>query len=147
MNKVILMGRLTREPELKQTGSGVSVARFTIAVNRRFKNDSGEYQADFINCTAWRQTADFICKYFGKGSMIGVVGSIRTGSYQKDGQTVYTTDVNVDEAYFTGEKTQEQARPAGNKLPDANASGFGENFESGFDDFADIDGGEDDLPF
>ena len=71
MNKVILMGRLTKDPELRQSQNGISVARFTIAVNRRFAKD-GQQQADFINCVAWRQTGEFIAKYFEKGSMIAV---------------------------------------------------------------------------
>ena len=102
MNRIVLLGRLTKDPELRITPSGVSVTSFTIAVNRRFKKD----ETDFISCVAWRQTAEFITKYFAKGSMIAVVGSLQTGSYEKDGQKHFTTDVNVDEAYFTGEKPQ-----------------------------------------
>ena len=83
MNHVILMGRLTKEPELRQTPNGVSLARFSIAVNRRFAKE-GQQQADFINCIAWRQTGEFISKYFQKGSMIAVVGSIQSRSW--DGQ-------------------------------------------------------------
>ena len=106
MNKVILMGRLTRDPEMKQTPTGISVCGFSVAVNRRFRDkQTGEYGADFINCQAWRQTAEFICKYFKKGDMIAGVGSIQTGSYEKDGQKVYTTDVIINEAYFTGGKS------------------------------------------
>ena len=75
MNKVILMGRLTKDPELRQSQNGISVARFTIAVNRRFAKD-GQQQADFINCVAWRQTGEFIAKYFEKGSMFAVTGSM-----------------------------------------------------------------------
>ena len=82
MNKVILMGRLTADPELKQSQNGTSVCRFTIAVNRRFKNAQGGYDADFLNCTAWKQTAEFICRYFKKGQMIAVEGALRTSSYQ-----------------------------------------------------------------
>ena len=78
MNKAVLVGRLTREPELKTTGSGTSVCSFTLAVQRRFKNAEGEYEADFINCVAWRGTAEFIYKHFGKGSQIGITGSIQT---------------------------------------------------------------------
>lgn len=104
MNKVILMGRLTDAPELRQTPSGVPVTSFTIAVNRRFVKD-GETQADFLRCTAWRQQAEFICKYFKKGSMICVVGSIQTRSWEgSDGKKQYATDIVVDDAYFIGEK-------------------------------------------
>ena len=77
------MGRLTADPELRQTQSGISSCRFTVAVNRRYKNEStGEYDADFITCVAWRQTAEFVSKYFSKGKMIALEGSLRTGKYQ-----------------------------------------------------------------
>lgn len=106
MNKAILVGRLTKVPELKTTASGVSVCSFTIAVNRRFKNAEGGYDADFINCVAWRQQAEFIAKYFGKGNMIGIVGSIQTRNYDnKDGQKVYVTEVAVEECYFVEGKS------------------------------------------
>ncbi len=100
MNKVSLLGRLTKDPELSQTNNGIPVLRFTLAVDRRFKNSQGEREVDFISCRAWRQTAEFIARFFQKGSRIAVAGSIRTGSYEKNGQTIYTTDVEVDEAYF-----------------------------------------------
>lgn len=105
MNKVILMGRLTREPELKTTQSGTSVCNFSIAVNRRYKNAEGNYDADFVNCVAWRQTGEFVSKYFTKGSMVAVVGSLQTRKYEKDGQKRTVTEVLVDEAYFCGDKT------------------------------------------
>lgn len=111
MNNVILMGRLTADPELRQTQSGISCCRFTVAVNRKFKNkDTDQYEADFISCVAWRQTAEFVSKYFSKGSMICVSGSLRTGSYQDKNHsdvTHYTTDVMVDGVEFTGEKKQQ----------------------------------------
>lgn len=110
MNKVILMGRLTADPELKQTQSGISSCRFTVAVNRQFKNkETGEYEADFIFCTAWRQTAEFISRYFKKGQMICIDGTLRTGSYQDKNYsdvTHYTTDVLVEKAEFTGSKSE-----------------------------------------
>lgn len=121
MNKVILMGRLTRDPELKQTQSGVSVCSFSIAVNRRFKNAEGNYDADFINCVAWRQTGEFVGKYFAKGRMIAVVGSLQTRNYEKDGQRHYVTEVNVEEVHFCGDKGAE--RPAG-EMQDTAAGGF-----------------------
>lgn len=112
MNKVILMGRLTADPELRQTQSGIASCRFTIAVNRRFADkNTGERQADFISCTAWRQTAEFITRYFKKGSMICVEGSLRTGSYSDRNHpdvTHYTTEVFVDNVEFTGSKTESQ---------------------------------------
>lgn len=109
MNKAILMGRLTRDVELRTTASGVSVASFSIAVNRRYKNADGGYDADFINCVAWRQQAEFISKYFRKGQQIGLVGSIQTRTYDgKDGKKVYVTEVAVDEAEFVGAKNSDK---------------------------------------
>lgn len=104
LNKTILIGRLTRDPELKETQSGTSVCNFSIAVNRRYKNAEGGYDADFINCVAWRQTGEFVSRYFSKGRMIAVVGSLQTRNYEKDGQRHYVTEVQVDEAYFCGDK-------------------------------------------
>lgn len=111
MNQVNLLGRLTADPELRQTQSGISSCRFTIAVNRKFKNQNGEYDADFITCVAWRQTAEFVSRYFSKGSMIAVSGSLRTGKYQDKNHsdvTHYTTEVYVDNVEFTGEKKQQE---------------------------------------
>ena len=108
MNKVILTGRLTADPELKQTQSGISTCRFTVAADRRFADkNTGERQADFITCVAWRQTAEFVSRYFSKGKMIALEGSLRTGSYQDrvhSDVTHYTTDVYVDNVEFCGSK-------------------------------------------
>lgn len=110
MNKVILMGRLTADPELRQTQSGISSCRFTVAIDRHFADkNTGERQADFISCVAWRQTAEFVSRYFSKGSMICVEGNLRTGSYQDRNHpdvTHYTTDVFVDNVEFTGSKKE-----------------------------------------
>ena len=107
-NKVILGGRLTADPELKTTATGVSVTSFSIAVNRRFSGKNGEdSQADFINVTAWRQTAEFITRYFRKASSICVVGTIQTRSWtDNQGQKRYTTEVVADEAYFVDAKSE-----------------------------------------
>ncbi len=106
MNKVELVGRLTRDVEIRTTESGTVTARFSIAVSRRFKNAEGVYEADFINCVAFGKTAEFIGKYFSKGSMIGVTGRIQTGNYtNKDGQKVYTTDVVIEECEFVTGKS------------------------------------------
>ncbi|MBQ5887429.1 MAG: single-stranded DNA-binding protein [Clostridia bacterium] len=107
-NKVILGGRLTADPELKTTTTGVSVTSFSIAVNRRFSGKNGEdSQADFINVTAWRQTAEFITRYFRKASSICVVGTIQTRSWtDNQGQKRYTTEVVADEAYFVDAKSE-----------------------------------------
>ena len=143
MNRAILMGRLTKEVEMRQTPNGVSVARFTIAVNRRFAKE-GQQQADFINCVAWRQTGEFISRYFQKGSMIAVIGSIQSRSWDgQDGKKQYATEVNVEEAYFTGEKSENtgqynQTPQNYNRAPQQ--QGFGDDFD--MDGFSDIDGDE-----
>lgn len=143
MNKVILMGRLTRDVEMRQTPNGVSLARFSIAVNRRFAGKDAQQQADFINCVAWRQTGEFIARYFQKGSMIAVVGSIQSRSWDgNDGKKQYATEVIVDEAYFTGSKSENST--GGNT--DFSDSGL-DNLNSQYgEDFATI-GDEEDLPF
>ena len=108
MNKVILIGRLTADPELRQTQSGVASCRFTVAVNRKFADkNTGERQADFITCVAWRQTAEFVSRYFSKGKMIAVEGELRNNNYQDRNHpdvTHYNTDVLVDNVEFTGGK-------------------------------------------
>lgn len=101
INRVVLVGRLTKDPELKYTPSGVAMARFTIAVNRTFTNQQGEKEADFINCLVWRKQAENTANFLKKGSLAGVEGRIQTGSYEgQDGKRVYTTDVVVDSVQF-----------------------------------------------
>ena len=107
MNKALLAGRLTRDPEMKySTGTNATaITRFSIAVSRKFKNAEGNYESDFINCVAFGKTAEFISKYFSKGSMIGICGRIQTGNYiNNDGVKVYTTDVVVEDAEFLESK-------------------------------------------
>lgn len=109
INKVILGGRLTADPELKQTPSGVSVCQISLAVNRRFSKEGEEKQADFINCVAWRNTAEFISRYFRKGSSLCVVGQIQIRSWtDSNGQKRYATEVLVDEALFVDSKNDAQ---------------------------------------
>ena len=103
MNKVLLIGRLAKDPELRYTQSGTAVANFTLAVNRRY-NPNGEQEADFINCTAWGKTGEFAEKYLRKGMKIAVEGRIQTGSYEKDGVKHYTTDIIVDRHEFCESK-------------------------------------------
>ena len=103
MNRVVLVGRLTRDPELRTTSSGTSQTRFTLAVNRRTAGADGQREADFISCVAWRGTAEAIAKYLKKGRELAVEGRIRTGSYDaQDGTKRYTTDVVVDNFTFIG---------------------------------------------
>lgn len=131
MNKIILMGRLTADPELRQSQNSTYVCKFTVAVNRRFKNAQGGYDADFLNCTAWKQTAEFICKYFKKGQMIAVEGTLRTGSYQDRNHPDvihYTTDISVENAEFCGGKS-ENTTPAQSIANKADSLGIPQEFE------------------
>lgn len=144
MNKVILMGRLTRDPEVRysQGEQSTAVARYTIAVDRRFKRDSDTQTADFIGCVAFGRQGEFAEKYFRKGTKIAVTGRIQTGSYtNKDGQRVYTTDVVVEEQEFAESKAasaENGFQPADRPSP-SNAIGDG---------FMNIpDGIDEELPF
>ena len=119
LNRVIIMGRLTADPELRQTSSGVSTRRFTVAVDRTFTGQNGERQADFITVVAWRQSAEFVSRYFAKGRMICVEGNLRTSSYpdkRYPDVTHYVTEVYADQIHFTGEKAQ-QGGGNGNYAP------------------------------
>ncbi|MBQ6387106.1 MAG: single-stranded DNA-binding protein [Ruminococcus sp.] len=105
LNRVILMGRLVSDPELKTTGSGLSVTSFRIAVDRNYVKAGEERKADFIDIVCWRNTAEFVCRYFGKGSMIAVEGQLQTRTYQaKDGTNRYVVEVVADNVSFTGER-------------------------------------------
>lgn len=109
LNRVVIMGRITHDLEVKQTQSGVACLQFNVAVDRGFKNANGEYDSDFITCVAWKERAEFISRYFGKGKMIAVEGQLRSRTYEdKNGTKHYITEVYVDSASFTGEKSQEQ---------------------------------------
>ncbi|MGG7176215.1 single-stranded DNA-binding protein [Clostridium paraputrificum] len=121
MNKVIIIGRLTKDPELiYAAGSGIGVTRFTVAVTRTFKKD----EADFINCVAFGKTAEIIAQYLTKGRQIVITGNIRTGSYDKDGEKRYTTDVNVESFEFVGDN-KGQASNQSNNNDDAFSGGWG----------------------
>ena len=135
-NKAILGGRLTGDPELKQTPNGIPVCSFSLAVNRKFQKDE-QQQTDFINCVAWRSTAEFIAKFFKKGSSLCIVGNIQTRSWtDNNGQKRYATEVIVDEAMFVDSKSDSgQAQPGG-YIPDAYTA---PNFENLNED--------EDLPF
>ena len=143
MNKVQLVGRLTRDPEIRysQGENATATARFSVAVNRRFKNAEGNYDADFINCVAFGKSAEFVEKYFKKGMAIGLTGRIQTGSYtNKDGQRVYTTDVVVEETEFVESKGASSADNSNNSRPAPSAANN--------NDFMSIpDGIDEELPF
>ena len=148
LNKVILAGRLTADPELRQTSSGVPVLTFTLAVNRRFARTAdgqpAQPQADFINCVAWRQTAEFISRYFHKGSSLCIAGSIQTRNWQdQQGQKRYATEVVVDEAMFVDSKGENGA----GYTPDAYGA---PSFSTGAGDapkFEDVNTEDNFLPF
>ena len=151
LNKVVLAGRITADPELKQTPSGVSVLRFTLAVNRRFSRNAeqGEQQTDFITMVAWRQTAEFISKYFRKGSAICVTGSIQTRSWtDQQGQKRYATDVVVDEAMFVDSRSESNGgAQGGGYVPEAyNATPNYSSNQSTAPNFEELNT-DDDLPF
>lgn len=137
MNSVQLVGRLTRDPEMRYTDGGSAIARFSLAVDRRYKSENGS-TADFPNCVAFGRTAEFIEKYFRKGMRMGCQGRIQTGSYtNNDGQKVYTTDVVVESCEFVESKASQQ--------PEENNNGFGPADENGFMNIPDdID---EELPF
>ena len=136
MNKVILIGNLTRDPELATTNSGVNYCRFSLAVQRRFSTSSGEREADFINVVVWRAQAENCYKYLKKGSRAGVVGSIQTRNYEgQDGQKRYVTEVVADEVEFLSTRAAED----GKDVPATDKKAAVEDFEPVVDD--------DDLPF
>lgn len=142
MNKVELIGRLTADPELRYTQSNKAYTRFSLAVNRNYKSESGESEADFISIVAWDKRAETICKYVKKGNRIGIIGRIQTGSYEKeDGSRGYLTDVIVSELEFLESKSKDD-RPA----PD-----YPEEDKAEDDPFAEFGDSmqitDDDLPF
>ena len=111
LNNVVLMGRLTKDPELKQTPQGVSVAQFSLAVDRNYAKGEGK-QTDFINIIAWRNTADFVSKYFTKGQLVAVRGRLQTRTWQdQSGQKRYATDVVADEVFFAESKSKTDENP------------------------------------
>lgn len=108
INCITMLGRLTADPELRETSNGIAFCRFSIAVERPYRSGE-EKKTDFFNCVAWRQTAEFIEKYFTKGQMIAIVGSLRTGEYTNaEGDKVRTVDINVESVSFTGDKRSDE---------------------------------------
>lgn len=144
-NKIILMGNLTAKPELKATPSGVSVTTFTIAVSRRYAKESDPVRADFINVVAWRQTAEFITRYFEKGSPILVCGQLQTRNYTAgNGEKRYITEVVADEATFVGKKSASESVITENVPEINNPNAYPKSIvQSQLEEL----GEEDDLPF
>ena len=145
MNNVCLIGRLTKDPELKVTNNGQNTVSFTVAVQRDYKNAEGGYDADFINCVAWRQQAEFICKYFKKGSQIGIAGKLQTRSWDSgDGQKRFATEVVVTGVSFC--EKSENNRQTQSYVPQEPQQAAPQQQDM-FSDFIEADVNEDDLPF
>lgn len=146
MNKVFLVGNLTRDPELTTTPNGFSVCRFSIAVQRRFANSEGEREADFINCVAWRGLADNVAKYVKKGKKVCVVGSIQSRSYEaQDGSKRYITEVVAEDVEFIsprGDDNNSDGEPATKSKFDVEDDNSGKSKIAKFEPIDD-----DDLPF
>jgi single-strand DNA-binding protein len=149
MNRVVLVGRLTKDPELRYTPNGVATASFTLAVNRSFTNANGEREADFINCVVWRRSAENVSNFLKKGSLAGVDGRIQTRSYENnEGKRIFVTEVMAESVQFLDSK-------GANNQGDANTPNSNQNASSGQhrtdnDPFAgggQIDIKDDDLPF
>lgn len=154
LNRVVIMGRITVNPELRQTQGGVSVLSFTVAVDRRFTNPGGERQADFIYCVAWRHNAEFISKYFVKGQMIAIDGVLQSRNYiDKNGNNRSVTEVVVENASFCGSKAETSAARSNsngsNVEPGVVQSGdsFSVGDVASIDGFEEIGTDDSELPF
>ena len=150
INKVILVGRITRDPELRKTTTGISTVSFTLACNRRFTSSQGGQDADFINCVAWRQSADFMANYVKKGALLGVEGRIQTRNYKdQSDRTVYVTEVVCDSVQILESKRDTQVQTNNTyQAPrqEVSHNDIQSSYESDFgSDMLDI--ASDDLPF
>lgn len=145
INNVVLMGRFVATPELRRTGTDISVTSFTLAVDKAFVKQGEQRQADFIDCVAWRQTAEFITKYFQKGAMIAVTGSIQTRNYEdKNGNKRKATEVVVSAASFCGSKTESGTSGySASQVPTTPAPSFSAGSTGDFEEISE----DDDLPF
>ncbi|RPF51119.1 single-stranded DNA-binding protein [Aquisalibacillus elongatus] len=159
LNRVVLVGRLTKDPDLRYTPNGVAVANFTVAVNRPFSNQQGEREADFINCVIWRRPAENLANYMKKGSMVGVDGRIQTRSFDgQDGKRVFITEVVADSVQFLESKGSSRggANTQGSSAPNTSNNSGSQN-QSGSESKQDdnpfensgepVDLSDDDLPF
>jgi len=164
LNRVVLVGRLTKDPDLRYTSSGIAVANFTVAVNRPFSNQQGDREADFINCVVWRKPAENLANYMNKGSLVGVDGRIQTRSFDgQDGKRVYITEVVADSVQFLesknaskGSQSQSGGQGSGSyqseqhqnqqQTPNYNQSN-NQPTGSSSDNLEPIDISDDDLPF
>ncbi|MBM7572534.1 single-stranded DNA-binding protein [Aquibacillus albus] len=154
LNRVVLVGRLTRDPDLRYTPNGVAVANFTLAVNRPFSNQQGDREADFINCVVWRRAAENLANYMKKGSLVGVDGRLQSRSFEgQDGKRVFVTEVVADTVQFLETRGSSQGGGQGSTgfQPNQNQPNNNPNRSNEEDPFKDngepIDISDDDLPF
>ena len=154
INRVVLVGRITKDPELRKTQSGLSTVSFTVACTRRFTSQGQEPQADFINCVAWRQTADYMANYVKKGALLGVEGRIQTRNYEdQTGKRVYVTEVVCDSVQTlvrSNTEGQSNYQPSYQASAPADNSGYTPDSPTSYDnDFSTetLDIASDDLPF
>ena len=147
LNHIVLMGRLTRDPELRHTGNGTAVASFSLAVDRDYKGQSGEKETDFIDIVAWRSTADFVSKFFTKGRMAVVEGRLQLRDWKdKDGNNRRSAEVVAENVYF-GDSKRDGAAPAGDYAAPSMGGGFSAPVSSGTGGFSEIEDEDGDLPF
>ncbi len=147
INRVVLVGRLTKDPELKYTPSGIAVTRFTLAVNRPFTNQQGQREADFVNCIAWRKQAENISNFLRKGSLAGIEGRIQTSNFDgKDGNRVFMTEVVADQVQFLEPKGQQGGNNQ-NNIPPTQQGGNSNYSNSNFNEHPNFYPNDDDLPF
>lgn len=150
LNVVVLTGRLTKDPDLRTTGSGISVATFPLAVNRAYTNSEGRRDADYINCVIWRKSAENFCNFTSKGSLVGIQGKLQSRSYEnKDGQKVYVTEVVVDQFSLLESKKEQANRQRSNNSDNFKDSNYTnlpatDNVSTNYEG---IDITDDDLPF
>ena len=149
LNHITIMGRLTRDPELRRTGSGIAVASFTVAVDRDFGGrDGGEKETDFIDCVAWRQTGEFVSKYFTKGRMAVVSGRLQIRNWtDKEGNKRRTAEIVADNVYFGDSKREGDNGGASYAAPAASFGGYSAPASSPASDFAMLDDDDAQLPF
>ncbi|EAD6871225.1 TPA: single-stranded DNA-binding protein [Listeria monocytogenes] len=159
MNRVVLVGRLTKDPDLRYTPAGAAVATFTLAVNRPFKNAQGEQEADFINCVVWRKPAENVANFLKKGSMAGVDGRVQTRNYEdNDGKRVYVTEIVAESVQFlepkqnavegsTPNNNQNEASYSNNNKNGSYRASSSQNSDSFANEGKPIDISDDDLPF
>lgn len=148
LNHITIMGRLTRDPELRRTGSGIAVASFTVAVDRDYKAEGQDRETDFIDCVAWRGTGEFVSKYFHKGSMIVVAGRLQVRNYtDKEGNKRRAAEIVADNVYFGDSKKSDSSSSSGDYGSNSYGGGDYGGYSAPGSDFAELDDDDAQLPF